>query len=107
MPPRLPLRSSGHRYGWVPGQIPADTTGELPRSWQIPGVSVTELELRHGAMIDPAGQRTLVMLRGEGALASIPEATRNRDFLEARPRHFAGEAAALRGEELEGCPVPV
>ncbi len=46
-----------------------------------------------------------MLLRGEGALASIPEATRNRDFLEADP----ALQAKLRGlrENLEACPVPV
>ena len=66
----------------MPGRIPAVTAAKYPFVAQFPGVSVTELELRHGAMIDAQGKRTLVLLRGEGALASIPEATRNRDFLD-------------------------
>ena len=47
----------GHRYGWVPRQVPADTTARYPFAARFPGVSVTELELRHGAMNDPAGTR--------------------------------------------------
>ncbi len=95
----------GHRYGWVPGRIPADTAAKYPFVSRFPGVSVTELELRHGAMIDPRGKRALVLLRGEEALASIPEATRDRDFLEADP----ALQAKLRGlrAELEASPVPV
>ena len=94
----------GHRYGWVPERIPDDTTAKYPFVAQFPGVSVTELELRHGAMIDPQGKRALVLLRAEGALASIPEATRNRDFLEADP----ALQAKLRGlrEELESVSGP-
>ncbi len=95
----------GHRYGWVPGQIPADATAKYPFVARFPGVSVTELELRHGAMIDPQGKHALVMLRSEGALASIPEATRNRDFLEVDPTVQA-KLRRLR-EELEACPFPV
>jgi len=95
----------GHRYGWVPEQIPADATAKYPFVARFPGVSVTELELRHGAMIDPQGKHALVMLRSEGALASIPEATRNRDFLEVDPTVQA-KLRRLR-EELEACPFPV
>ncbi len=97
----------GHRYGWVPGQIPADTTEKYPFVAKFPGVSVTELELRHGAMIDPQGKRSLVLLRAEGALASIPEATRDRDFLEADPA-LQARLRALREElERKACPLPV
>jgi telomerase protein component 1 len=95
----------GHRYGWVPGRIPADTIAIYPFVAQFPGVSVSELELRHGAMIDPRGKRSLVLLRGEGALASIPDATRNLDFLDAEPA-LQAKLRALRAE-LEACPVPV
>src|SRR3954462_14927204 len=38
----------GHRYGWVPGQVSPDTQQQFPFVLQFPGVSVTELELRHG-----------------------------------------------------------
>src|SRR5947209_6683314 len=95
----------GHRYGWVPPQVPADTAARYPFVARFPGVSVTELELRHGAMLDPGGRRTLVLLRGEGTLATIPEATRRRDFLEADPA-LQARLRALR-EELEACPFPV
>jgi hypothetical protein len=95
----------GHRYGWVPPAIPAETTGKYPFVRRFPGVSVTELELRHGAMIDPQGKRVLVLLRAERSLASIPEATRNRDFVEADSA-LQAKLRALR-EELEASPFPV
>jgi len=95
----------GHRYGSVPRQIPADTTAKYPFVAQFPGASVAELEFRHGVMIEPQGKRALVLLRGEGALALIPEPTRNRDFLEADPA-LQVKLRALR-EELEACVLPV
>lgn len=38
----------GHRYGWVPDRVPTHTQERFPFIAQFPGVSVTELELRHG-----------------------------------------------------------
>ena len=56
-------------------------------------------------MIDPQGKRGSCCSAGKQPLASIPEATRNRDFVEADP----ALQVKLRGlrEELEACPVPV
>ena len=95
----------GHRYGWVPPKIPADATEKYAFITKFPGVSVTELELRHGAMLEPAGKRSLILLRNDAALESIPQATRNKDFLEADPA-LRAKLQALR-QEIEGCPVPV
>jgi hypothetical protein len=44
----------GHRYGWVPPTIPADATEKYAFIIKFPGVSVTELKMRQGAMLDPA-----------------------------------------------------
>ncbi len=71
----------GHRYGWVPDQVPADTQERFPLAKQHPGVSVTELEIRYG-LARIAGTRALVLLRDEQAVASIPPGAR-RDFVEA------------------------
>jgi telomerase protein component 1 len=95
----------GHRYGWLPPAIPAETTAKYAFIRRFPGVSVTELELRHGAMIDPQGKRVLVLLRTERSLASNPEATHNREFLETDPA-LQAKLRTLR-EELETSPFPV
>src|SRR5262249_3827268 len=73
----------GHRYGWVPAKIPQETQQRFPFIARYPGVSVTELEIRHGAVLDPKDGSLLVLLRGENAVTSIPEATRKRDFVES------------------------
>src|SRR5262249_20288172 len=95
----------GHRYGWVPGQVPHETQQRFRFVQQLPGVSVTELELRHGVMLDPTGKRALILLRKEEAVRSIPEATRNRDFQES-DQHLQQQLAALK-QELEVGPYPV
>ncbi len=95
----------GHRYGWVPAQVSPETQQRFPFLRRFPGVSVTELELRYGAMLDPTGRHTLVLLRKEEAVASIPEAIRKRDFLESDP-HLQEKLATLK-QELEAGPYPV
>jgi hypothetical protein len=50
------------------------------------GVSVTELEIRHGALLQPEGRYCLTILRQEEAVASTPQATRQRDFVDSDPR---------------------
>jgi nephrocystin-3 len=95
----------GHRYGWVPDHIPDETKQKFPFVLQFPGVSLTELELRHGAMLDHAGSRTLILLRKGDAVASIPEATRNRDFVETDPQ-LKQRLESLK-RELETGPYPV
>src|SRR5271170_8106133 len=67
----------GHRYGWVPGQIADETQKRFPFVSRFPGVSVTELELRHG-MGNPESTRPLILLRTPETIETIPEATRNR-----------------------------
>lgn len=76
----------GHRYGWVPGQVPEETRQKFPLVSAFRGVSVTELEIRRGAMREPGTGHTLVLLRKEEAVQSIPAATRNRDFVETDPQ---------------------
>ncbi len=99
----------GHRYGWVPGQIPDDTQQRFPFVRQFPGVSVTELELRHGAMLDPEAvhARSFCSARKMPS-RSIPEATRNRDFVEADPtvaRKARGAQAGARSRPAPGAAV--
>ena len=76
----------GHRYGWVPPKIPADTTEKYPFITKYPGVSVTELELRHGALLDPTGKRTLILLRNEAALKIHPRGDASQRLPRIRPR---------------------
>ena len=56
-------------------------------------------------MLDPARKRSLILLRNEAALDSIPAAARNKDFLESDPG-LQAKLHALR-QEIKSCPVPV
>ncbi len=74
----------GHRYGWVPSDVPDATAKRFPVVSRFPGASVTELEIRHGVSPHAKGSHTLVLLRGADALLNIPEATRRRLATQAR-----------------------
>ena len=95
----------GHRYGWVPPVIPVDTQARFPFVGRFPGVSVTELELRHGILDADPPPRALVLLRSEESLSTIPPATRNRDFKEADPE-LDQQLQRLK-EDLQAGPFPV
>jgi len=54
----------GERYGWVPEQISADLMASQPWLADDSGRSVTELEILHGVLNDPAmAERALFYLR--------------------------------------------
>jgi hypothetical protein len=95
----------GQRYGWVPGRVPDETRRDFPFVEGFPGVSVTELEIRHGALLQPDGRHCLTMLRQEEAVASIPPATGQRDFVDSEPR--LQEQLARLKQELQAGPHPV
>lgn len=76
----------GHRYGWVPDKVPDEAKQKFPFVSDFPGVSVTELEIRYGALTEERTGHTLVLLRKEEVVASIPPATSNRDFVETDPQ---------------------
>jgi telomerase protein component 1 len=78
----------GHRYGWVPSQVSQETQQRFPVVQQFPGVSVTELELHHGAKLDPASKQSLIRLRREDAVTSIPKPTPQRGRPGIRPTPF-------------------
>jgi tetratricopeptide (TPR) repeat protein len=44
----------GQRYGWVPESLPDDVTAQLPWLHGLAGTSVTEIEILHGVLNDPA-----------------------------------------------------
>jgi tetratricopeptide (TPR) repeat protein len=90
----------GHRYGWVPGEVPLDTRERFPFVRRLPDVSVTELELRHGLRA-PAEMHALVLFRDEEAVRSVPEALRRQDYQEADPQRQA-QLAALEQELRAG-----
>jgi tetratricopeptide (TPR) repeat protein len=95
----------GERYGWIPSQVPSDTQTRFPLVTKFPGVSVTELELRHGILNAENAPRAMVLLRKPETLETIPPATRQRDFTEADDAVLA-RLERLKQELLAG-PFPV
>ncbi len=47
----------GERYGWVPPSLPPNLIEQQPWLAERGGASVTELEIRHGVLNDPAAAR--------------------------------------------------
>ena len=73
----------GHRYGWVPDSINDAIRKQYPFIAELPGISVTEMEIRYGAMIDPSGSRSLFLFRDDDALQSVPNGMRQKTFIDA------------------------
>ena len=44
----------GQRYGWVPDEMPSGLVDQLPWLSHLSGTSVTEMEILHGVLNDPA-----------------------------------------------------
>ncbi len=87
------------------GQISDVTRERFAVARRFPNVSVTELELRHGPLQPENRPRSLVLLRKDEALETIPKATRDRDFVETQPDVIA-RLRKLK-EELQAGPFPV
>ncbi len=86
----------GQRYGWVPDEIPATLAEEMGWLSDDSGRSVTELEILHGVLNDPAARgHAFFYLRDPAWVEQLPAAAREV-FLEGEPD---GERrlAALRG----------
>ena len=95
----------GDRYGWIPDEIDAETRQRFPWVDRFTGVSVTELELRHGVLTEDQQGHSLVLLRNQDALESVPGPIRKRDFAEETPE--VREKLEQLKSELQACPYPV
>jgi len=76
----------GDRYGWVPGRFSEDLIAQQPWLREHQERSVTELEILHGVLQNPAmGNRCCFYFRDPAYLAQIPPEQRS-DFQEQDPR---------------------
>jgi hypothetical protein len=95
----------GQRYGWVPSRLPEDAVRRFAWLTRHPGVSVTELEVLHGALLEGRHARTLFCCRDPKALDSVPALTRATVFTEPTPL-LAGRLADLKRRiEASGSPA--
>lgn len=73
----------GERYGWVPEKsaIPLPTYESYPWLRTNPGRSITELEILHGALNDPAHARAAAFYFRDAAFQRRISKSQRRDFL--------------------------
>ena len=75
----------GERYGWVPQGIPADLVEQQPWLSEHIEHSVTELEILHGVLNNPAmADRALFYFRDPAYVAKAPP-EKTADFVETGP----------------------
>lgn len=68
----------GERYGWVPLKFPADACRSFGWIQDHPGTSVTELEILHGVLNDPAmTERAFFYLRDPAFKIDVPPERRH------------------------------
>jgi hypothetical protein len=88
----------GERYGWVPDEIPQELIEREPWLAEHSGQSVTELEILHGVLNNPAmADHALFYFRDPSFIDSLPREQQS-DFLEIAT---ADETARLGQEEAE------
>jgi telomerase protein component 1 len=104
----------GGRYGWVPARLPADVGSRFGWTQYHAGKSITELEIVHGVLNDPATQRrALFCFRGDQFLDGIDSVHRaiyeeqatdedttalGRDEAERRAAERRGQLADLKNQ---------
>jgi hypothetical protein len=85
----------GERYGWIPDQINAELVAREPWLAEHADHSVTELEILHGVLNDPAmAGHAYFYLRDPGYVESLPKKQRP-DFVEGSPE-LREKLAALK-----------
>lgn len=90
----------GERYGWVPLKLPADACTSFGWIQDHHGKSVTELEILHGVLNDPAmTERAFFYLRDPAFIVDLP-AERKQVFLEGPTEE---ERRELPPEAAEAC----
>ncbi|MEY2457253.1 MAG: hypothetical protein QOK06_2347, partial [Acidimicrobiaceae bacterium] len=95
----------GERYGWVPDEIPADLAQQMGWLSTAAGRSVTELEILHGVLNDPAAAgHAYFYLRDPAWVQSLPEAERSA-FLDDDPALHAKLADLKARIRASGHPV--
>ncbi len=76
----------GERYGWIPAQTLLDEACRLKGIEPIPDISVTELEIDYGALLNPAYEGRILFYFRELDTSGMTEAER-ADYAAESPRH--------------------
>ena len=95
----------GERYGWVPEHIPDDLVAQQPWLAEHRERSVTELEILHGVLNDPAmANRACFYFRDLAYIERVPAAQR-ADFVEEDPAKRAKLAALKQRVRKSGLAI--
>lgn len=96
----------GERYGWIPDAVPEDLAAREPWLAERGASSVTELEIWHGALGNPAmAERAYFYFRDPGYLERLPAGAQARDFQSESPDHAARLTELKRRIRRSGLPV--
>src|SRR5439155_5021279 len=96
----------GQRYGWVPSRYPADALKKFGWIQHHTGKSVTELEVLHGVLQNPAMRgRALFCLRDPNCLQAVPKELRREVFAETDATRIAKLDDLKRRIRHSGYPV--
>lgn len=95
----------GERYGWVPEQLPGELAETEPWLWTTVGSSVTELEILHGVLNDPAmAGHALFYFRDPAYIDGLPPDQRE-DFRE--PVALGAEKLRRLKARIRGSGLPL
>ena len=93
----------GERYGWIPEEIPRDLMEREPWLAELPGRSVTELEILEGVLNNPAmAEHALFYFRSRAYLNTLPlekQQAYAEHPLEEEVKELGEEHAIGRAEE--------
>jgi tetratricopeptide (TPR) repeat protein len=90
----------GDRYGWVPDQLEDELLFQFPWLNNFRNISVTEMEIRHGVLNNPAvASHALFYFRDPSYYNQIPK-SRKTDYLEQNPEAVR-KLNALKQELLQ------
>jgi nephrocystin-3 len=100
----------GERYGWVPPRIPSALLAEFPWLRYGAGMSLTEMEIRHGALNHPGAASAFFYLRDPRYVApSLRDAADSRELDPERAARLAAlkvEIRASRGRVVDDYTSP-
>ena len=96
----------GERYGWVPAEIAPNLIEAEPWLGGFTGHSVTELEILHGVLNDPAmAGQAFFYLRDPAYLGRLPRGADRADFASEGPESAAKLALLKDRVRSSGFPV--
>lgn len=95
----------GERYGWVPDAVPADLVARERWLSDYGHASVTELEIVHGVLRDPALADHAFFYFRDPAFVETLSPDRRRDFVEEDPERRARLRRLKDRIRASGCPV--